>query len=42
MLNEYLDKLKRQLTLLKVADAEEITDYFAEIIEDRIDNGEDL
>lgn len=42
MLNEYLDKLKKQLTLLKVADAEEITDYFAEIIEDRIDNGEDL
>lgn len=42
MLNEYLDKLKRQLMLLKVADAEEITDYFAEIIEDRIDNGEDL
>ena len=42
MLNEYLDKLKRQLILLKVADSEEITDYFAEIIEDRIDNGEDL
>ena len=42
MLNEYLNELRKQLELRKVADAAEITAYFAEIIEDRTDNGEDL
>ncbi|MBO4919739.1 MAG: DUF4097 family beta strand repeat protein [Erysipelotrichaceae bacterium] len=42
MLNEYLNELRKQLELRKVADAGDITAYFAEIIEDRIDSGEDL
>ena len=42
MLNEYLYQLRKELELLNVKDAAEITEYFAEIIDDRIDNGEDL
>ena len=42
MLNDYLYQLRKELELLKVKDAAEITEYFAEIIDDRVDNGEDL
>ena len=42
MLNEYLYQLRKELELQNVKDAAEITEYFAEIIDDRIDNGEDL